>query len=188
MCLNYHRIRYILFLLASPIMYWPPLLSLYIKSVWKAQKYSRGIPIPQGLAGIVRKKYCQKLVCLHSYPGFSLYFHAFTYLFSLITKETKGWIRIGFLWKIRSQRFYQISREVFIHTGNFQCNLKGLPEVLKFSTVCHKMDILFLVMLNIWVSLKCSIQVLYSLSLYMYFGELSFHGSLFSVQKLPHLN
>lgn len=62
MCLKYHRIRYILFLLASPILHWPPLLSLYIKSVWKVQKYSRGMPIPQGLAGIVRKKCCQKLV------------------------------------------------------------------------------------------------------------------------------
>lgn len=62
MCLKYHRIRYIPFLLASPIMYWPPPLSLYIKSVWKAQKYSRGMPIPQGLADIVRKKHCQKLV------------------------------------------------------------------------------------------------------------------------------
>lgn len=114
-------------------------------------------------------------IYLHSSLGFSLYFHSLMYLFSVITKETKGWTRIGFLWKVKSQRFYQISREVFSHIGNFQCNSKGLPEVLKFSTVCHKMDILLLIMLNIWVSLKYSIQVLYSLSLYVCFGELLFH-------------
>lgn len=58
MCLKYRRIRYILFLLASPILYWPPLLSFYIKSVWKVQKYGRGMADPQGLGGIVCKEYC----------------------------------------------------------------------------------------------------------------------------------
>lgn len=65
MYLKYHKIRYILFLLASPILYWPPLLSLYIKSVWKEQEYSRGTADPEGLAGIVCK-YSRKSVAVFS--------------------------------------------------------------------------------------------------------------------------
>lgn len=68
MCLKHHGIRYILFLLASPILYRPPLLSLCTKSMWKVQKYGRGMADPQGLAGIVWKEYCWKGVSVFTLP------------------------------------------------------------------------------------------------------------------------
>lgn len=53
MHLKYHRIRYTLFPLATPILYWPPQVSLYIKTVQKIQKYSRGMADTQGFVGIL---------------------------------------------------------------------------------------------------------------------------------------
>jgi len=97
MCLKYGRIRYILFLLASPILYWPPLLSVYIKSAWTVQKYSSGMADPQGLAVLfsvdtAENEYLSSLFSwIQPLLIFSnANFRSPMYSFSLITKETKG--------------------------------------------------------------------------------------------------
>lgn len=53
MHLKYHRIRYTHCPLATPILHWPPLVSLYIKTVQKVQKYSRGMAYTQGFTDIL---------------------------------------------------------------------------------------------------------------------------------------